>query len=95
MSVETVSSFRTNQRTVRELREELEALNEVLESLQQTVATTATDFTSLQLPLRPCGRACKDFKGVIDKVYRALYWIWDEFQGLGEVEVHGGRYYCV
>jgi hypothetical protein len=64
---ETVSSFQSNQRTVRELREELEALNNVLESLQHTTVTTDIDFTSLELPLRRCARACDDFKGVIDK----------------------------
>lgn len=64
---ETVSSFQSNQRTVRELRQELEALNDVLESLRQTAETTDIDFASLGLPLRHCGRACEDFKGVIDK----------------------------
>jgi len=64
---DVVSSFQSNTRNVRELREELEALNEVLGSLQQTVATTDVDFTGLELPLRRCGRACLEFRGVIDK----------------------------
>jgi hypothetical protein len=64
---EAVSSFQTNQRNVRELNEELEALNEVLESLRQAAATMDIDFSSLELPLRRCGRACEDFKGVIEK----------------------------
>jgi Fungal N-terminal domain of STAND proteins len=64
---EAVSSFRSNQRTVRELREELEALNEVLESLKQTAASAGVDFTSLKLPLRRCGKACEEFKREIDK----------------------------
>lgn len=64
---EAVSSFQSSQRAVRDLKEELGALNEVLESLQQTAANTDVDFTSLKLPLRRCGRACEDFKVVIDK----------------------------
>lgn len=64
---ETISSFQSSQRTIRELKEGLVALNEVLESLQQTVATTDVDFSSLELPLRRCGKACEDFNNVIDQ----------------------------
>jgi hypothetical protein len=60
-----VDSFRSNQRTVRELRGELEALNGVLKSLQETAASTDIDFTSLKIPLIRCGKACKDFEAVI------------------------------
>lgn len=62
-----VESFRSNQRTVRELKEELEALNDVLKSLQDTVASTKTDLAILKLPLLRCGKACKDFEAVIVK----------------------------
>lgn len=64
---ETVSSLRSNQRTVRELREELEALNEVLTSLQQTAAGSDFDFRGLVIPLRQCGRACEDVKETINR----------------------------
>lgn len=60
-----VDSFRSNQRTVRELREELEALNDVLRSLQETVASTDIDLAALKLPLFRCGKACKDFEAII------------------------------
>jgi hypothetical protein len=64
---EAVSSFQSNQRTVRELREELQALNEVLQSLQVTATDTNADLASLRRPLIRCGKACKDFEAVIDK----------------------------
>lgn len=60
-----VDSFRSSQRTVRELREELEALNHVLQSLQETAPSTDVDLTALKLPLLRCGKACKDFEAVI------------------------------
>jgi hypothetical protein len=60
-----VDSFRSNQRTVRELREELEALSDVLQSLQETAAGTDADLAVLKLPLLRCGKACKDFEAVI------------------------------
>jgi hypothetical protein len=64
---DAVSSFQSNQRTVRELREELEALDGVLESLQDTATKTDADLTTLELPLLRCGKACKDFEAVITK----------------------------
>ena len=60
-----VESFRSNQRTVRELKEELKALNDVLQSLQATSVSTDADLTALKLPLLRCGKACKDFEAVI------------------------------
>jgi Fungal N-terminal domain of STAND proteins len=64
---QTVESFRSNQRNIRELREELEALNGVLRSLQEAAANNSADLKELNLPLFRCGRACKDFEGVIIK----------------------------
>jgi len=64
---ETVSSFQSSQRNVRELKEELEALDGVLQALQKTVANNNTDFTALRLPLLRCGTACRDFEEVILK----------------------------
>jgi hypothetical protein len=62
---ELVHSFRSNQRTVRELREEIEALKDVLQSLQETATSTDADLTTLKPPLLRCGKACKDFYAVI------------------------------
>jgi hypothetical protein len=64
---EVVSSFRNNQRTVRELKKELEVLDEGLKSLQETVTMTNADLTTLQHSLNRCGKACKDFEMVINK----------------------------
>jgi hypothetical protein len=60
-----VESFRSNQRTVRELKEELKALTDVLQSLQGTSVSTDADLSALKLPLLRCGKACKDFEAVI------------------------------
>lgn len=60
-----IDSFRSNQRTVRELKEEIKALNDVLQSLQETCVSTDADFAALKLPLLRCGKACKDFEAVI------------------------------
>ena len=62
---QTVSSFQSNMRTVRELKEELEALDVVLKSLQETAASTNADLSALGLPLRQCGKACIDFEAII------------------------------
>ena len=61
----TISSFRNNQRTVRELREELEALNEVLETLQEMASHTDVDFAMLRIPLFRCGQACNVVEAMI------------------------------
>ncbi|EEP83062.1 predicted protein [Uncinocarpus reesii 1704] len=47
----TVESFRTNKRSIRELKEELESLEQVLISFQQLALETDTDLESLKLPL--------------------------------------------
>jgi len=62
---QAVASFRSSQRTIRELKEELEALDKVLQSLQRTVTDANIDVTSLKLPLLRCGKACVDFEVVI------------------------------
>lgn len=62
---QTIESFRSNQRTIRELKEELEALDGVSQSLQ-TVANNHGGLAGLDLPLR-CGKACKDFEAVVIK----------------------------
>ena len=64
---QAIESFKSNQRTIRELKEELEALNRVLASLRQTAANSNADLAALNLPVFRCGKACEDFEGVIVK----------------------------
>jgi hypothetical protein len=64
---QTIKSYNSHHRSVRELREELEALTAVLGSLNQAVADADADFVALRIPLFRCGNACKDFKAIIVK----------------------------
>jgi hypothetical protein len=63
-----VKSFQSHKRRIRTLLEELEALVRVLNSLIETInATPGIDFSTLELPLRRCSNACKDFGKEISK----------------------------
>jgi TolA-binding protein len=62
---QSVKSFQSNKKEIRELREELEALNNVIQSLQQFASKNKDQFKTLCLPLLRCGQACKDFEEVI------------------------------
>ncbi|KAK6357112.1 hypothetical protein TWF718_001438 [Orbilia javanica] len=64
---ETIDSFKSNKRVVRELGEELLALQGVLVSLQDTVNSSNTDLKALELPLHRCGKACEEFDKIIAK----------------------------
>ena len=64
---QAVESFKSNRKSIRELREELEALDGILRSLNDAVATSGADLTGLKLPLIRCGKTCKDFEAVIVK----------------------------
>ncbi|RVD82370.1 uncharacterized protein DFL_006796 [Arthrobotrys flagrans] len=64
---ETIDSFKSNKRVVRELGEELVALQGVLVSLQDTIKTSNTDLKALELPLHRCGKACEEFEAIIAK----------------------------
>ena len=65
---DTVQSYRSHPKNVRDLKEELEALGTVLQALSATVEQAKdTDFTALKLPLLRCGNACKEFDEVIAK----------------------------
>jgi hypothetical protein len=58
-----VRSFKAHPTRVRNLLQELEALNHVLTSLSETIsATPDLDLSSLDLPLKRCGAACKEFE---------------------------------
>jgi hypothetical protein len=60
---ETVNSFRSHPKRVRDLLEELEALGAVLGPLADTVKATADiDLSALELPLLRCGSACREFQ---------------------------------
>jgi hypothetical protein len=56
-------SFQSHPSRVRQLQEELEALSQVLKSLTETVnATPDLNVSVLDLPLKRCGYACKEFE---------------------------------
>ncbi|KAJ5538266.1 hypothetical protein N7494_007745 [Penicillium frequentans] len=60
---ETVNSFRSHPKRVRDLLEELEALSSVLAPLVDLVNSTSDiDLSVLDLPLLRCGNACKEFQ---------------------------------
>jgi hypothetical protein len=64
----TIQSFQSHPKRVRDLIEELEALSGVLGPLSETVsATTDVDLSTLDLPLLRCGNACKEFEQVLLK----------------------------
>lgn len=59
----TIQSFQSHPKRVRDLTEELEALSGVLGPLSETVgAATDVDLSTLDLPLLRCGNACKEFE---------------------------------
>jgi hypothetical protein len=65
---DTVQSYRSHPKNVRDLEDELEALAGVLRALSETVEQNkATDYTALKLPLFRCGNACNEFDEVIAK----------------------------
>lgn len=60
---ETVKSFTSHPKRVRDLLEELEALIAVLDPLSDLLKSPAgTALPALDLPLKRCGNACKDFE---------------------------------
>jgi hypothetical protein len=60
---ETVDSFRSHPKRVRDLLGELEALSAVLAPLVDLVQSTSeVDLSVLDLPLLRCGNACKEFQ---------------------------------
>ncbi|KAF2715949.1 hypothetical protein K431DRAFT_258517, partial [Polychaeton citri CBS 116435] len=65
---QTVGSFNSHQQRVKDLVEELSALSGVLSTLAETIkGMTGVDFSALDLPLKRCGDACKDFEGELLK----------------------------
>jgi hypothetical protein len=65
---QTISSYQSHQQRVRDLADESNALSDVLGSLVETVqSTTDLDLSSLEIPLRQCGKACQAFEQEIKK----------------------------
>jgi hypothetical protein len=59
---ETINSFRSSKRTIRELKYELGDLMVVLASLEEVVNNADPIFNSLKAPLFRCGKACEEFR---------------------------------
>jgi hypothetical protein len=94
---ETINSYQSHQKSVRDLAGEAGSLSEVLGSLVETVRTTTDlDLSALELPLRRCGRACKEFEQDIQKISarsggsRANFRDWARLRYMGE-DVDGFR----
>ncbi|KAL4924515.1 uncharacterized protein BDV17DRAFT_284681 [Aspergillus undulatus] len=65
---DTVKSFQSHPKHVRDLLDELQALTEVLGPLTDTVrATTDVNLSALDFPLFRCGTACKEFEKEVRK----------------------------
>lgn len=64
----TVQSYQSLPKRVRDLTEELETLKEVLGGLSETIHNnTGANFTALEHPLLRCGNACRDFEEEMKK----------------------------
>ncbi|KAB8279174.1 hypothetical protein BDV30DRAFT_202315 [Aspergillus minisclerotigenes] len=94
---ETVNSFRSHTKRVRDLIEELEALSEVLAPLQELLDTTTDEsLSALELPLRRCGNACSEFEQEIVKYSsrsadRTSFRDWAKLRYLGDDDIDGFR----
>jgi hypothetical protein len=66
---QSVDSFKSSKRVIRELREELEALAHTLEDLQKVAVENETTLAALKLPLLRCAKICRDFESVVRRVF--------------------------
>lgn len=94
---ETVKSFQSHQQRVSDLLEELHALGLVLTSLSETAKVASdVDFSALEIPLRRCGNACKDFEDELSKCSsrsgrsRTSFRDWAKLKYMGE-DIDGFR----
>ena len=62
---QSVKSFQSNKREIRQLKEELETLSNVLQSLQLLASKDAIQFEALRIPLLRCGKVCEGLEIVI------------------------------
>ena len=65
--IQTLNSFQSSKKQVRELKAEVEALVKILESVQQAGNETDEGFATLKFPVSECGKACKEFEAFISK----------------------------
>lgn len=93
----TIKSFNSHQKRVRDLIEEIEALNGVLAPLTETVsATTDVDLSALEIPLLRCGKSCEEFEKEIMKCLsrsagsRTSFRDWAKLKFMGE-DIDGFR----
>jgi hypothetical protein len=66
--IQTLHSFQSRKKTVRELKTEVESLVKVLQSVQEACTETDAGFSALKLPVLECGKACKEFNIYITKI---------------------------
>lgn len=93
----TVQSYHSHPKRVRDLTEELETLNGVLDTLRETVnANSDANFATLEYPLLRCGNACKDFEEELKKcstrssASRTSFREWAKLKYMGE-DIDGFR----
>jgi hypothetical protein len=93
----TLQSFQSHTKRVRDLLEELEALNGVLGPLTERVrATPDVDLCALDLPLLRCGKSCKEFEQELMKCssrsggIRTSFRDWAKLRYMGE-DIDGFR----
>src|ERR1700753_1595388 len=65
--IQTLQSFQSSKKLVRNLKTELEALLKVLESEQEACNETGTGLDSLRLPVFECGKTCNELDKFIKK----------------------------
>lgn len=68
---QTIDSFQSHKRNVRELKEELEALSKVLQSLEEHAQSADNKLDVLKLPVLRCGQACEAFRTSIEKSWKS------------------------
>ena len=86
----TVQSFQSHPKRVRDLIEELEALDGVLGPLTEIVsATTDVDLSALDLPLLRCGNCCKEFEQEIMKCSSRSGGSWTSFRDWAKLRYMG------
>ncbi|KAH8703885.1 hypothetical protein BGW36DRAFT_287375 [Talaromyces proteolyticus] len=86
---QTVKSFQSREKLIRELREELQDLQEVLQMLQLLLGNIDVDITVLKRPLERCASACTDFNKLVtqctqnssDKRYSKRDWAKLQYMG--------------
>jgi hypothetical protein len=95
--INTVHSFQSHPKRVRDLIEELEALKGVLGPLTETVRDiTDVDLSALDLPLLRCGNSCREFEQEIKKCSsrsggsRTSFRDWTKLRYMGE-DIDGFR----